>query len=310
MDNAKQMVEEPNPKRFRWNRRFLDFLGYYGVEPEVHRIRHCWAKGKVEEPFWYLENHFIKGGEFKDFDDFLERLKVFTEQYNKRHHQGTNTSPVIRFEEESKHLGVLPGSCFVSMKEEWRKVNYDCLLSYGGNRYSVPFNYASKYVWVRSYLGYKVQIFSQSGLLIAEHLIPRDRGNVIIKEEHYRGLRRYNPGSVPRLRSRFLELFPGYEVFLEKLSAQKKLNFKHHLGRIIELTEIYKKEDVAKALDSALEYNVFSHDYVFAYLTSNCDIEYKAFEQGSLFKDGDKLSMEALNRDVRRDLGVYERVGG
>ena len=52
MDNAKQMVEEPNPRKFRWIRRFLEFLGYYGVEPEVQRVRHCWTKGKVEEPFW------------------------------------------------------------------------------------------------------------------------------------------------------------------------------------------------------------------------------------------------------------------
>jgi hypothetical protein len=174
----------------------------------------------------------------------------------------------------------------------------------------VPFNYASKYVWVRSYLGYKVQIFSQSGQVIAEHLIPKDKGNVIIKEKHYTGLRRHTLGSIPRLRSRFLELFPGYEVFLEKLSAQKKINFKHHLGRIISLAEIYRKEDIAKALDSALEYNVFSHYYVFAYLSSNCDMEYRGFEQESLFKEGDKPIIEALNKDVRGDLGVHERVGG
>lgn len=310
MDNAKQMVEEPNPRIFRWNRKFLEFLGYYGVEPNVHGIRRPFTKGKVEEPFSYLENHFIKGGEFKDFDDLLGKLQEFTDNYNRRHNLGINTTPAARFEEEKKHLGVLPRSYFVSMKEEWRKVNYDCLLSYGGNKYSVPFGYASKHVWVRSYLGYKVQIFSQSGKIIAEHLIPRIKGQVIIKDEHYRGLRRYNPTSIPRLRSRFLELFPGYEEFLEKLAVQKKASFRHHLGRIIALTEIYKREDVARALDSALEYNVFNHDYVFAYLTSNCDIEYRPFEQGSLFKDWDEGTIKSLNKDVRRDLGVYESVGG
>lgn len=310
MDNARQMIEEPNPGTFRWNKRFGEFLGYYGVEPEVHMIRHPYTKGKVEEPFSYLENHFVRGGEFKDFDDLLEKLREFTERYNRRHHLGINTTPEARFEEERKYLGVLPRSYFVSMKEEWRKVNYDCLLSYGGNKYSVPFSYASKYVWVRSYLGYKVQIFSQSGQLIAEHLIPRDKGNVIIKQEHYRGLRRYSPTSIPRLRSRFLELFPGYEEFMEKLAAQKKTNFRHHLGRIIALAEIYRREDIERALDSALQYNVFSHDYVFAYLSSNCDIEYKSFEQGSLFKEEDRKTVEALNKDVRRDLSVYERVGG
>ena len=181
----------------------------------------------------------------------------------------------------------------------------------GGNKYSVPFSYASKYVWLRSHLGYKVQIFSQSGKLIGEHLMPRDKGNVIINKGHYRGLRRYNPTSVARLRSMFLELFPGYEEFLKNLELKKKTSFRHHLGRIIALTEIYRREDVKMALDSALDYNVFNHNYVFAYLSSNCDIEYKSFDQGSLFQDWDnKSSAESLNKDVRRDLSVYERVEG
>ena len=83
-------------------------------------------------------------------------------------------------------------------------------------------------------------------MVIAEHMIPRSKGNVIIKEEHYRGLRRYNPSSIPRLKSRFLELFPGYEEFIEKLAAQKKISFKYHLGKIIGLGEIYKREDIVR----------------------------------------------------------------
>jgi len=38
MDNAEQMVEEPNLRIFIWNRKFLEFFGYYWVEPEVHII--------------------------------------------------------------------------------------------------------------------------------------------------------------------------------------------------------------------------------------------------------------------------------
>ena len=144
----------------------------------MHGIRRPFTKGKVEEPFSYLENHFIKGGDFKDFDDLLKKLWEFTESYNRRHHLGINTKAATRFEEERKHLGVLPTSYFMSMKEEWREVNYDCLLSYGGNKYSVPFSYATRHVWVRSYLGYKIQVFSHSGQLIAEHLIPRWKSQV------------------------------------------------------------------------------------------------------------------------------------
>jgi len=311
MDNARQMVQEANPKKFRWNRKFSEFLGYYGVKPFAHRIRHPYTKGKVEEPFSYLENHFIKGNEFEDFEDLLEKIRLFTEEYNRKHHSGINTIPAERyFEEERKTLGVLPDSYFVSMKEEWRKVNYDCLLSYEGNKYSVPFSYASKHVWVRKYLGYKVRIFSQRGNIIAEHLIPARRGSVVIEQEHYRGLKKYQPDSIPGLKSRFLELFPGYEIFLEKLAAQKKISFRYHLGKIISLARIYSRGDVARALDNALEYNVFSHDYLFAYLSTNFDIEYRGVEQNSIFINKDETFISNAERDIKRDLKIYEKIGG
>jgi transposase len=108
MDNAKQMVEEPNPRIFRWNKRYLEFLGYYGIEPDVHRIRRPFTKGKVEEPFSYLENHFIKGSEFKDFDDLLEKLKAFTEKYNSRHNKGINTTPKVGLKRRGSILVYFP----------------------------------------------------------------------------------------------------------------------------------------------------------------------------------------------------------
>ncbi len=155
---------------------FLEFLGYYRIKPDVHRIRYYWKKGKVEELLSYLENYFIKGSEFKEFNDFLNTLKEFMEKYNRRHHLGIKATPAVRFEEEKKYLGAFHRYYFVSTKKEWRKVNYDSLLSYGGNNYSVSFSYVSKHIRVRSYIGYKVQIFSQSEQLIKDHLISKNIG--------------------------------------------------------------------------------------------------------------------------------------
>ena len=60
------------------------------------------------------------------------------------------------------------------------------------------------------------------------------------------------------------------------------------------------KENIKKALDSCLDYNVFSYDYVYAYLTNNADIEQKPITK-TIFPP--ELSCPA---DMKRDLSCYE----
>ena len=308
IDNAKQMVDNPNRNTLKYNQKFLEFLAYYNVKPDACRVKHPWTKGKVERPFSYLENHFIKGNTFESFDDLQNKLLKFTNEVNNKKHKGINDIPFNKFEIEKRYLKSLPKNNFVSMNEHWRKVNYDCLLSFEGNKYSVPYVYASKYVWVRKYLGYKIKIYSQKGVLIAEHNIPFNKGNIIINEEHYKGLNKFIPSTKAGIKNKFINLFPEYQLFVEKLHAQKRINFKYHLGKIISLADIYSLEDIKKALDSSLKYNVYNYDYIFAYLTNNCDIEYKNYDNLYLFNNN--FIDEINKKNIKRNLEEYDKIGG
>ncbi|MDI6804136.1 MAG: IS21 family transposase [Bacteroidota bacterium] len=79
-DNAKCFVENASKHNLKWNSRYLSFCGHYGIEPTRSLPRHPWSKGKVENPFSYLEEHFIKGNQFSSFEDFLQRLKTFQDE--------------------------------------------------------------------------------------------------------------------------------------------------------------------------------------------------------------------------------------
>jgi len=172
----------------------------------------------------------------------------------------------------------------------------------------VPYVYASKYVWVRKYLGYKIKIYSQKGVLIAEHNIPFNKGNIIVNEEHYKGLNKFIPSTKAGIKNKFINLFPEYQLFVEKLHAQKRINFKYHLGKIISLADIYSLEDIKKALDSSLKYNVYNYDYIFAYLTNNCDIEYKNYDNLYLFNNN--FIDEINKKNIKRNLEEYDKIGG
>ena len=55
-----------------------------------------------------------------------------------RIHTTTQERPIDRFQREVAHLTPLPEQRFVGTLALSRKVSWDCLVSYQGNRYSVP----------------------------------------------------------------------------------------------------------------------------------------------------------------------------
>src|SRR5258708_29193251 len=84
---------------------------------------------------------------------------------------------------------------------EDRRVAKDCMLSYRGNRYSVPFRFAGKTVLVREPVtGGRIEISSQIKVL-AEHRLPGGSGVMVAYPAHYAGLvgetRPRRPGPPP-----------------------------------------------------------------------------------------------------------------
>ena len=114
VDNAKAFVINAHPAHFKWNPRFLELCGHYSMKPIACRVGNPKAKGKVEKPFYYLEQHFIKGRSFDSFEHFCQELSRFDDEVNSQVHQTTQEKPIDRFEWEKNHLTPLPLGRFVS----------------------------------------------------------------------------------------------------------------------------------------------------------------------------------------------------
>jgi hypothetical protein len=68
VDNAKAFTLDARPDALTWNPHVLELCDHYRVEPRHCQVRRAQTKGKVERPFFFLEQHFIKGRAFRDFD--------------------------------------------------------------------------------------------------------------------------------------------------------------------------------------------------------------------------------------------------
>jgi transposase len=263
VDNAKAFVLDANPTHFRWNPQFLELCGHYRMRPTACQPYRARTKGKVERPFFYLEQQFIKGTPFASLSHFLEELAAFErEDLDLRVHSTTQERPIDRFEIEAPHLTALPEQRFVGTLAMSRKVSWDCLVSYLSSRYSVPATYAGKLVWLLPSHGSHLLVLDAKRDVIAEHQLSAVKGTIVMQPEHYAPLRRGTARTYVVLAEQFLTQFPQRSAFLEGLLAQHKLDPTRHLHGIMELASLYDAASLERALSIAAEYNTYSHTFV------------------------------------------------
>ncbi|MGZ8926780.1 MAG: IS21 family transposase [Nitrososphaeraceae archaeon] len=258
-------------KKKEWNPRYLQFASHYGFQPSRSEFRSPWSKGKVENPFSYLENHFIADNKFESFEDFSMKLLDFEKQVNHRIHTTTKKTPVELFNVEVEQLSPLPNHRFIGISEELRKVSSDCLISVDGNRYSVPHIFAGREVWIRISQGRYLEIYSQSNKLIAKYTLEKtDKGKIFINKEHFQGYRGCK-GTWDFLSQQFLKIAPAQEDFINKLKAQKRINPSRHLTIIIEAAKHFSKKDIENVIQLCNKYNVYRSDLFVDLLYQNSE---------------------------------------
>lgn len=260
-DNHRTMIDRTAPEVV-FNARYLHLAKHYGFSPSRSEVRHPWSKGKVENPFAYLENHFILDHEFSSFEDLCMQLTEFEQTVNERIHTTIRGAPQTLFnDQERATLLPLPESKFIGIKEEVRHVSSDCLISYQGNRYSVPHIFAGQEVWVRVSQGRYLKIYSRSKKELATHvLVTTEKGKVFMNKDHFQGYRG-TKGSWNALRQQFLAQCPGHDRFLDRLYAQKRINPSRHLTKIVEAIKHFNPDDVERVIQQCENYNLYNGDF-------------------------------------------------
>lgn len=263
VDNAKVFVTDARSGHFTWNRHFLELCGHYAVQPVACHPYRPQTKGKVERPFFYLEQHFIKGHTWPSFDRLTDALRHFiAEDLDIRVHSTTQERPLDRFAREHRHLTPLPPRPFVGTHEPSRTVSWDCLVSFGGSRYSVPWAYAGHRVWVRSSQGVRLSVRNADGAPIATHQLAAVKGTTVIDPTHYLGLRAGVPKTRALLIQAFLARFPAHGWVVDGVFRQHPPNGVAHLRAMLALADLYPQEAMHAAFAAARQYDTYAHRFI------------------------------------------------
>lgn len=256
IDNPKQLVLSHDRQGvIRYQEDFLAFLGTYGLKPDPCQPYRARTKGKVENPFFYLQEHFLRGLEVEDLNQLEERLARFLEQYNARIHSTTGQPPLQLWRQEN--LRPLQDDISLSFQKESRKTSWDGYVHVDSNRYPVPLAMAGKKVWIERVLGRWLDILDADLKLLVRFELLRERQVTLPHPEHADLGRQFLDRKEQRrlqVKVVFQETFPALAPDFIRLAEQSyTLNASYHLNKILDLLSVYDHQAVAAALQTALE---------------------------------------------------------
>ncbi len=259
VDNCKVAVLSRAGGAIVFNPHYLDFAAHHGFQIRACGVGQPQQKGRVENGVGYVKKNFLHGLELSDFKIINPAARQWLEQVaNARLHGQTHRTPQELFlQEKLKPLHPQPYEAAVMTSV---RVNGQFRVKADGNAYSVPCQYASSKLTLKRWPD-RLLIYHQDQL-VAQHVRSYERGRDYELPEHVQPLLlQRQQARDQKLFLRFLALSPQAPDYYQQLE-QRRLNPKHHVQKIVALSELYGTEAVARAIEDAFTYQAFSSEYI------------------------------------------------
>jgi len=263
-DNMTTVGRHVGPGKVWINPKFQSFADEYGFRIVILQPGKKERHGKVERPFHYIENNFLAGREFVDFEDLNEQADQWRwNKANIRIHGTLKQRPADRLERERPYLKPLsPHLAAGYYKKIDRKINVDFCVVVDQKHYSADPNLIGKCANVRLYPKH-LEIWVDGKLDCRHPYGDKDR-NVL--PEHQK-LYQKMTGQKRLLKDAFLRLGEPATIFYKGLQKTRKSAAGYHLQRILQYADRHGADVVAGALSYAANYQAFSAEAVFRIIT-------------------------------------------
>lgn len=237
IDNPKALVIENNPKsedEIRYNPQALMLAKHLGAELNACPCYWPRKKGKIESPFHYIEEQFIKGNTFATMEELNRRGKEFVNEWCDEVHGTTKRIPNQHYLiEEKAALLPLPKTHYWTKKPQKRIISPDSYISIGGSKYSVPVKYVDKALQFRITYGFRIEIYDMKEDRILTLEASDKKHDVRTDPVHYEAIATTVSTSIPQIRRDFTSRFTNGQRYLD--AAGRKFDQPTHYARKIML---------------------------------------------------------------------------
>ena len=262
-DNLKAAVLNGSGRQACLHPEFLALCGHFCLQPIACARRDPESKGIVEGGVRYIKRNALAGRdeELTRWEDDAPFALSWRDQVaNVRLHQTTKERPVDRFEQERGLLHPLPRAADDTDELVSVVVTSHARVNFDGNRYSVPPHLVRQTALLRADAT-QVRV-SYQGREVACHPRSYDRRQLICHDDHrLEALQLRSRVRAHQIEEAFDALGAEARQFHLEL-RQQPVKTAAHLRRILNLKQLYGREEVVAALRRALEYQTFDAAYV------------------------------------------------
>jgi transposase len=262
VDNCKTAVlARPAGAAPVFNPTYVDFARHYGFTIKACAPRRPQQKGRIENGVGYIKKNFLAGLELGEFAPLNPAARVWLDTVaNVRLHGETQRRPIDLFREEKPQLRPLPAAAYEAALIRPVRATNRCRVVIETNRYSVPPACAGQLLTLKLYAD-RLRLFTGERL-VAEHLRSYEKRQDLEQPDHVQTLlHERSEARHQRLLLAFLGLSAHAPAYHEQL-AERRLNLRHHVQKIVALAEIYGAAAIGRALDDAHGLGAYSCEYI------------------------------------------------
>lgn len=306
VDNCKTAVlDHPLGGPATLHPRYIDFAQHHGFTIKPCTPRQPQQKGRVESAVAYIKGNFLRGLELHSLESLNAQARHWLDTVaNVRQHAHTRRTPNEMFLEEIPKLRPLNPSQYEACNYLPVRANNRARVIFETNRYSVPPAYAERALVLKLYPD-RLVFYNDQNQQVALHARNYDRHQDVEDPEHTEALlAQRRQGRRQQQWVRFMNLSSVSEAYYQALE-QRRENPRHHLLKILALSELYGVDTTARALQDAYDLQAIGADYIANILHQRSQPEVRP---GALHltRASDQLELDL----APPDLSIYERSGG
>ena len=235
------------------------FAERYGFHFQAHEKGDANRSAHVERSFPYIENNFLAGRSFQDWEDANRQARAWCDRVNAEFRSKLKASPRELFASEQAYLKPLPVWLPPVYRLHQRLVDMTGYVSINSNRYSVPEEFLGLQVEVRE-TKEKIEIYRGPRLIASHRRVIEATGRKYSLAEHHRprgqGLKP-KPSDVSPEESRLRQDVPEIVTYLEALKKHYSGRATLPLRRLLHLVEDYPRAPLLEAIATATQYGLF-----------------------------------------------------
>lgn len=250
-DQTKLVVIKEKYGEVLFNEKFHHFALKAGFHPHICKKSDPQSKGKVERTVQEVKSDFLYGRTFTDLAYIRTEGYKWLSKFNDRIHSVTQEIPSELWKSEKKIMSLIPETL---IKPDLRNADKTGLISYQGNKYSVPLRYQRKQVIVKQEDRCLIIIDQNTSNEIARHTIPSGKGGIIRNNNHYRDFSLSCKELLIKT-IKVMNVYPQGEELVKKLTEDNPKLIRDQLRALNKLFNNFKESVWLKAIPRIMDHH-------------------------------------------------------